>query len=108
MVKISSTTKFGQSSASPLCFTSTPRAMSPKWRNGFSQVMGCSQCGMASTGVSDPDNDANGAGQRAALGAYERWSHEGRVVRIKLPPNAGDDFNDVIRSRHERRRQGRV
>ena len=43
------------------------------------------------------DNDANGAGQRAALGAYERWSHEGRVVRIKLPPNAGDDFNDVIR-----------
>jgi putative DNA primase/helicase len=45
------------------------------------------------------DNDSNGAGQRAALGAYERWSNEGRAVRIKLPPNAGDDFNDVIRSR---------
>jgi hypothetical protein len=43
------------------------------------------------------DNDTSGAGQRNALAAFERWSREGRRVRIKIPPNAGDDFNDVIR-----------
>ena len=41
------------------------------------------------------DHDANGRGQRAALSARERWTAEGRAVRILLP-NAGEDFNDVL------------
>jgi putative DNA primase/helicase len=44
------------------------------------------------------DNDENGVGQRAALSARERWTAEGRMVRILLPPNAGEDFNDVLLS----------
>jgi putative DNA primase/helicase len=42
------------------------------------------------------DNDVSGAGQRNALAAYDRWVAEDRSVRIKCPPNAGDDFNDVL------------
>ena len=42
------------------------------------------------------DNDVSGAGQRKALAAYDRWTAEGRSVRIRIPPNAGDDFNDVL------------
>jgi putative DNA primase/helicase len=42
------------------------------------------------------DNDVSGAGQRNALAAYDRWIAEGRSVRIKIPPDAGDDFNDVL------------
>ena len=45
------------------------------------------------------DNDASGAGQRNALAAYDRWIAEGRSVRIKSPPAAGDDFNDVLLKR---------
>jgi hypothetical protein len=44
------------------------------------------------------DNDMNGVGQRAALSARKRWAAEGRSVRILLPPNAGEDFNDVLLS----------
>ena len=42
------------------------------------------------------DNDVSGAGQRNALAAYDRWIAEGRSVRIKCPPDAGYDFNDVL------------
>jgi phage/plasmid primase-like uncharacterized protein len=42
------------------------------------------------------DNDASGAGQRNALAAYDRWTAEGRSVRIVAPPVVGDDFNDVL------------
>jgi len=42
------------------------------------------------------DNDANGVGYAAALSAYERWQGEGRHVEILMPPNAGDDFNDIL------------
>src|SRR6516164_890408 len=42
------------------------------------------------------DNDASGVGQRNALAAYDRWSAEGRSVRIVVPPVVGDDFNDVL------------
>ena len=42
------------------------------------------------------DNDVSGAGQRNALAAHDRWVAEGRAVRLKCPPNAGDDFNDVL------------
>ena len=31
------------------------------------------------------DNDVSGAGQRNALAAYDRWTAEGREVRIKMP-----------------------
>ena len=42
------------------------------------------------------DNDLSGAGQRNALAAYDRWTAEGRSVRVKIPPGVGDDFNDVL------------
>jgi putative DNA primase/helicase len=42
------------------------------------------------------DNDASGVGQRNALAAYDRWTAEGRSVRIVVPPVVGDDFNDVL------------
>ena len=42
------------------------------------------------------DNDASGVGQRNALAAYDRWTAEGRSVRIVAPPVVGDDFNDAL------------
>ena len=42
------------------------------------------------------DNDASGAGQRNALAAYDRRTAEGRSARIKTPPAAGTDFNDLL------------
>ena len=59
------------------------------------------------------DNDPSGVGQRNALAAYDRWTAEGRSVRIKAPPDVGDDFNDVLIKRRpmpgtdEHRRQPR-
>jgi putative DNA primase/helicase len=43
------------------------------------------------------DNDVSGCGQRVAWTAHQRWSAEGRSVRIVMPPTPGDDFNDVLR-----------
>jgi putative DNA primase/helicase len=45
------------------------------------------------------DNDYNGAGQRAAHAAGQRWVAEGRRVQVALPPEPGTDFNDVLRGR---------
>jgi putative DNA primase/helicase len=45
------------------------------------------------------DNDVNGAGERAARSAAERWLAEGRRVRLAIPPVPGTDFNDVITGR---------
>jgi hypothetical protein len=42
------------------------------------------------------DNDVSGTGQRNAEAAYDRWTAEGRTVRIRRPRNVGDDFNDVL------------
>jgi hypothetical protein len=42
------------------------------------------------------DNDASGAGLRAAEAASHRFALEGRNVAIALPPREGDDFNDVL------------
>jgi hypothetical protein len=42
------------------------------------------------------DNDLNGAGQRNALVAYDRWIAENRAVRLKAPPVVGSDFNDLL------------
>ena len=44
------------------------------------------------------DNDAGGAGQRAAREATERFLREGRRVGIAMPPTLGTDFNDVLNS----------
>ena len=43
------------------------------------------------------DNDANGAGQRAAQQCSERWIDAGREVFRAVPNHTGDDFNDVLR-----------
>jgi hypothetical protein len=45
------------------------------------------------------DHDINGTGQRNAVAAHDRWTAEGRTVRIVTPPNAGDDFNEVLKRR---------
>ena len=42
------------------------------------------------------DHDEKRAGQHAARIAQKRWQSEGRSVRILLPPNIGEDFNDVL------------
>jgi hypothetical protein len=44
------------------------------------------------------DHDENAVGQRAALSAQARSTAEGRSARILLPPNPGEDFNDVLLS----------
>jgi hypothetical protein len=43
------------------------------------------------------DNDP--AGRRTASIAHERWTSEGRRVRVVMPPVAGTDFNDVLIAR---------
>lgn len=45
------------------------------------------------------DNDENGAGERAARAAAQRWLAEGRRVRIALPPVPGTDIVDVLTGR---------
>jgi hypothetical protein len=42
------------------------------------------------------DNDSNGAGERAARTAAQRWLADGLRVRIAMPPELGSDFNDVL------------
>jgi putative DNA primase/helicase len=42
------------------------------------------------------DNDANGAGERAARGAAARWEVEGRHVSVWMSPNVGQDANDLL------------
>jgi hypothetical protein len=42
------------------------------------------------------DNDCNGAGERAARAAAERWLAEGRRVRIATPPQPNWDFADLL------------
>jgi putative DNA primase/helicase len=45
------------------------------------------------------DHDTNGAGERAARAAAQRWLTEGRRVRIAMPPEAGMDMADVLAGR---------
>lgn len=42
------------------------------------------------------DNDASGAGLRAADTAAQRFRIEGRDVAIAIPPTVGEDFNDLL------------
>lgn len=42
------------------------------------------------------DNDASGAGLRAAEAAARRLRAPGREVAIALPPEEGEDFNDLL------------
>ena len=51
---------------------------------------------LAATVVILADNDHNGAGERAARVAAQRWLAEARRVRIAMPPEPGTDFNDVL------------
>jgi phage/plasmid primase-like uncharacterized protein len=51
---------------------------------------------LAATVVILADNDANGAGERAARKAAARWLAEHRRLRIAMPPKPGTDFNDVL------------
>jgi putative DNA primase/helicase len=48
------------------------------------------------------DNDHNGAGQCSALAAYDRWTDEGRSVRIRCPSMVGHDYNDILVGRSRR------
>jgi hypothetical protein len=43
------------------------------------------------------DNDANRAGQNAAVQCSARWLEAGREVFRAIPNHTGDDFNDVLR-----------
>jgi putative DNA primase/helicase len=52
------------------------------------------------------DNDIDGAGERAARTAAQRWLIEGRRVRLAMPPVPGTDFNDVIQGRGYARNEG--
>jgi hypothetical protein len=45
------------------------------------------------------DNDWSGTGQRNALAAYDRWTGEGRSVRIRCPSVVGHDYNDILNGR---------
>jgi hypothetical protein len=45
------------------------------------------------------DHDVSGAGQRAAYSAAARWLHEGRRVRVVVPPEPGTDMADLIAGR---------
>lgn len=42
------------------------------------------------------DNDASGVGQGAAWDAARQWLAQGRRVKIATPPQAGQDFNDLL------------
>ena len=54
---------------------------------------------MVSTIVILADHDRNGAGERAARAAAQRWLAEGRRVRLAMPAEPGTDFNDVLLGR---------
>jgi putative DNA primase/helicase len=45
------------------------------------------------------DHDQNGAGERAAYAAADRWLAERRRVRLAMPSEPGTDFNDVLLGR---------
>lgn len=42
------------------------------------------------------DHDQHGRGERAAMMAAERFSGEGRKVRVAVPPTVDADFNDIL------------
>src|SRR5439155_7498134 len=50
----------GYSTSTPLPFSKMPREMIAKCFTGFTEVMGCSQVGIASIGVVAPESSANG------------------------------------------------
>lgn len=44
------------------------------------------------------DNDASGAGQKAAARAARRLARQGRRIRLLVPPHPGMDWLDVVRA----------
>jgi len=47
------------------------------------------------------DNDANGAGRRAAEECASRWLAAWRDVELLTPKSVGTDFNDIVKERSE-------
>ncbi|MCA1298021.1 toprim domain-containing protein [Stappia indica] len=54
------------------------------------------------------DNDANFAGHRAAYELANRLSAKGLSVTVKVPPLAGQDWNDVLMAKRGARQQERA
>ena len=42
------------------------------------------------------DNDASGTGEKAATECLARWEAAGLNVRSLMPPNCGEDFNNIL------------
>jgi hypothetical protein len=42
------------------------------------------------------DNDAGGAGQKAARECAQRWAAAGREFEVLIPNDTGEDFNDIV------------
>jgi len=42
------------------------------------------------------DNDVSETGQRAAAACRDRWAAAGKAVRLAMPKEPGQDFNDVL------------
>jgi hypothetical protein len=45
------------------------------------------------------DHDENRASERAARALRARWRSAGRLAEYTMPPNEGDDFNDILKAR---------
>jgi hypothetical protein len=73
---------------------------------GISTWCGLNTSGLASMELPDlpmgmeplvgADNDVNGAGEKAARKAMERWTIEGRKPRLVMPEQVNTDFADVV------------
>jgi hypothetical protein len=54
------------------------------------------------------DNDSNLRGQKAPWKAAQRWTAEGRSVRIAMPPEPDTDFNDLLTKYAASRGEGNI
>jgi putative DNA primase/helicase len=68
----------------------------PMWSTGSTAIMSKLPvvAGIESLTVI-ADRDENGAGEKAAREAAQRWREAGREVRVWTPPEWGD-FNDLL------------
>jgi putative DNA primase/helicase len=79
------------------CLAAMQATAQPAWAAlSTSGMMALALPSIVRTVVILADHDRNGAGERAARVAGQRWLAEGRRVRIALPPEPGTDFNDVL------------
>jgi putative DNA primase/helicase len=73
----------------------------PTWAGMFAgniAALALPELPLAADLVIAADNDESGTGQREAEAAAERWTRQGRRVRIAMPPRVGTDFNDLARA----------